>query len=273
MIHIVGSTGFIGKRLIEAFKSKGLLDFIAYSRYDKIGFTKLDLLRIDDKIFDSINKRDVVVFLAAISSPDFCEENYEVARKLNVTNTEYFIKKCLNNETNVIFISSDLVYGNNFGINDEFTLPSPIGRYAEMKLEIEKKFGDNEKFKILRLSYVLSDNDKFFNYLNYCYENNLVAEIFDGIYRNVVLIEDVLESIINLTIRFNEIQTRIINVCGDSCLSRVHLAKYFINNYKIVKYKIIEVPSNILKSRPNKIEVKSLYLEKLLKRKVKQIII
>lgn len=271
MYHIIGASGFIGTKFIEFLNHKCIIDYIGYSDEAREDFKKLDLLNIDYKLFDSINEDDVVVFLAAISSPDICENNYEFARSVNVIGTETFITECLKRKAKVIFFSSDVVYGDNTAINTELTSPSPIGKYAEMKLYIEEHFKSYVNFKVLRLSYVLSENDKFFNYLTECHKKNEVAEVFDGLYRNVILVDDVLDSIYNLSIKFSNFSNLVFNVCGDDCLSRVDLTKYYIKNYNIVKYKVIKVPEEILKSRPNKIEVKSLFLEKLLDRKALKI--
>ena len=272
MYHIIGASGFIGTKFIQFLNQKCIIDYIGYSDEAIEDFKKLDLLNIDYKHFDYINEDDVVVFLAAISSPDICENNYQFARSVNVIGTETFIAECLKRKAKVIFFSSDVVYGGNTAINTELTSPSPIGKYAEMKLYIEQQFKSYANFKVLRLSYVLSENDKFFNYLTECHNNNEVAEVFDGLYRNVILVDDVLDSIYNLSIKFYNFSNVVFNVCGDDCLSRVDLTKYYIKKFNIVKYKVIEVPEEILKSRPNKIEVKSLFLEKLLDRKTLKIV-
>jgi dTDP-4-dehydrorhamnose reductase len=267
MYHIIGASGFIGTKLIEFFNQKGIADYIGYSDEAIKDFKKLDLLNIDYQLFDYINEDDVVVFLAAISSPDICENNYQFARSVNVVGTESFIAECLKREAKVIFFSSDVVYGGNEGINTELTSPNPIGKYAEMKLYIEENFKSYVNFKVLRLSYVLSEKDKFLNYLTECYKKNQVAEVFDGLFRNVIMVEDVLDSIYNLSIRFSEFSNWVFNICGEDCLSRVDLTKYYTRKFNNIKYKIIEVPVEILNSRPNKIEVKSLYLDRLLNRK------
>lgn len=267
MYHIFGASGFIGTRFIEFLNQKGITEYIGYSYDESDEYRKLDLLNIDNKIFDFISEGDIVIFLAAISSPDICENNYQHAKSVNVTGTEKFIAECLKKKAKIIFFSSDVVYGGNKGINTELTTPNPVGKYAEMKLHIENCFINFINFKVLRLSYVLSDSDKFLKYLTKCYENNQVAEVFDGLYRNVVMIEDVLDSIHNLSISFDHFPSSTFNVCGDDCLSRVDLTKYYIKKYNNLEYKIIKVPKEILNSRPNRIEVKSLYLDKLLNRK------
>jgi dTDP-4-dehydrorhamnose reductase len=267
MLHVIGASSFIGKNLIDTFKSRKIDHYIAYSQQNLLGHIKFNLLDLNDLVFQKINKNDVIIFLSALSSPDFCESNYIMARSVNVDSTSIFIKRCLSIEAKVIFISSDVVYGGNNFINNELSIPNPVGKYAQMKYEIEDLFNKQENFKVLRLSYVLSENDKFFKYLSECFHNNEIAEVYDGLHRNVVWIEDVLESIINLSNSFSDIPYKVINVCGDSCLSRVDLLKYYIKNFNAVKYKIVDTPLSILTSRPNKIEVHSLYLEKLINKK------
>lgn len=267
MYHIIGASGFIGTKLIEFFNHRGIKDYIGYSNGTIDEYKKLDLTNINYQLFDYIYDDDIVVFLAAISSPDVCENNYQFARSVNVIGTETFITECLKKKANVIFFSSDVVYGGNTGVNTELTLPNPIGKYAEMKLYIEDRFKSYVNFKVFRLSYVLSEKDKFLKYLAECHKKNKVADVFDGLYRNVIMLQDVLDSIYNLSIRFNEFSNRVFNICGEDCLSRVDLTEYFIEEFNEINYKIIQVPEDILSSRPNKIEVMSLYLDKLLNRK------
>jgi dTDP-4-dehydrorhamnose reductase len=49
-------------------------------------------------IYWIINNDDTIIFLSAVSAPDQCEKNYDVAHKINVKNTitliSELLKKC-----------------------------------------------------------------------------------------------------------------------------------------------------------------------------------
>ncbi len=271
MIHIVGASGYIGNKLEMYLEKRGIVNIKLYSEVENKKYIKLDLLDFDKSIVDTFNTGDIVILLAAISSPDICEKNYNYARLVNVVGTKKLIEECLKRKVKVLFFSSDVVYGFNQGINDENTQPNPHGNYAKMKFEIEKSFIDNKLFKSFRLSYVLSDKDKFITYLEECKSTNTIPEVFNGFYRNVIYIDDVLECIYKLIVDFYVIESSIVNICGNECLSRVDLANIYSAKHNL-KFVIIDVPNEMLKSRPNIIHTKSLHIKKILGREPKKII-
>ena len=144
-IVIVGSNSYISERLIGKL------------RHDKISFTtissnpnksdfKLDLENIDQFDFNIINEDDFIVFLAAVSSPDHCQNEFKKSFNINVIGTIKFIEESIKRKANVIFFSSDTVYGAEIGQNDESVHPSkPVGEYALMKLSVENYFRNEQK--------------------------------------------------------------------------------------------------------------------------------
>jgi len=270
MIHIIGASGYIGKKLQSFLKIHGIGNLKLYSDSSIEGYIKLNLLDFDISDINDFNKGDIVVLLAAVSSPDVCENNYQFARLVNVVGTRKLINECIKREVKVLFFSSDVVYGFNQGVNDENTHPNPHGNYAKMKVEIEEQFKNYSLFKVFRLSYVYSEEDKFATYLKKCSEENVIPEVFNGFNRNVVHIDDVLMCIMNIILDFNLVNNSVINICGCDLLSRVDLARIFFEDNSD-KFKIIDVPNDMLKSRPNTIQTKSLYIEKLLGRKPRKI--
>lgn len=271
MIHIFGANGFIGSKLCNELDCRSI-KYDCYSNASDKKCRKFDLLT-DDTSALFFSEKDVVVLLAAISSPDICQNDYELAYSVNVLGTSRLIDYCIANKVNVIFMSSDTVNGPTCNENDEYSPVNPYGNYAKMKYEIEKKYMNSPYFKTLRLSYVLSNSDKFTSYLNECVIKNKVAEVFRGLFRNVIKLEIVIETIIKLCEKFDFNDYYLINVSGNQNLSRLDLAKWyklFINNS--LMYREIEVPKEILKGRPNVIKTRSLFLEKLLGHKIENLL-
>ena len=267
MIHIIGANGYIGTRLCKEMESAGLI----FDCYSDVSDSKCAEFNLTESDCDSLDfcGGDVVVLLAAISSPDVCQNNYSLAYNVNVVGTSRLIDYCLSRDVRVIFLSSDTVNGPTTSPKDEYSTVEPFGNYARMKYEIELKYKNSSLFKTLRLSYVLSDSDKFVCYLKKCAQEHIVAEVFNGLYRNVIKLEIVLEAIIKLCLNFNFNDYYLVNVSGNQNLSRLDLAKWYKRNidHNLV-YKEIEVPETILNGRPNIIETKSLFLEKLLNHKI-----
>lgn len=272
MIHIVGANGYIGTKLCAYLDNKGI-SFLCYSDVVDEKCTKLDLINFDEKSI-TLKENDIVVLLAAISSPDICQNNYELAYKVNVIGTSNLIDYCIKHKANVIFLSSDTVNGDTKDQEfDEYSKVNPFGNYAKMKYEIEERYMNNEHFKAIRLSYVLSNEDKFTSYLSQCVAKNEVAEVFDGFFRNVILLDTVLEAIYCLCCNFYFNDYYLVNASGLQNLSRKDLAEWYkIHINKKLMYNVIAVPDSLLKGRPNIIKTKSLFLEKLLGHKLEKLL-
>lgn len=260
---IIGKNGFIAKKLFEKDEYKTTTS-------DKVSSNDLYLDLKNPECFDCtyINEQTNIIFLAAISSPDICNNNYDEAYKVNVIGTKFFIKKAIKRGAKVLFFSSDVVYGNTIDKVDENSKTNPFGNYAKMKDEIEKAFENEKAFKVFRLSYVLSKEDKYLSYLKSCIDKNEVAEVFHPFSRKVVYIEDVLETIENILMKWDDFQNQKFNICGDEDVSRKDIADFYnkaIGNK--LGYKILEPDDYFWEARPKDINITSIYLEKLLGRK------
>ena len=161
----------------------------------------------------------------------------------------------------VLFFSTDLVYGET-NLMNELSSVKPKGNYAIWKFSIENTFKYHKNFKVLRLSYVLSSDDKYVNYLNKCKADNTVAEVYDNFYRNVIYIDDLILAIINILKNW-ESEIKVVNVCGDELISRFDIAKNLLNEKSI---NVINAPKKFWNNRPKKIQVESLFLRKILQK-------
>lgn len=259
-IGIIGNTGYIAKSLIT-FLEKNDFDVKKIGRsgdYDIF----LDLSDTDSFDFSLVQELDYVIFTAAISSPDLCTKEYDKAWNVNVLGTKNIIKKLLNNKIKVLFFSSDAVYGKSENkIFNEESEPFPFTAYGKMKKEIEESFKDNAFFKVIRLSYVVSNSDKFTSYCINSFKKNEVAEIFHPFYRNCIVLSDVLSIILWLINHWEEFKPRILNACGNELISRVRIVDEInrvLNNE--LKYTITQPDESFFESRPRITQMESLYL-------------
>lgn len=269
MIHVLGSNGFLGKSITSVL-SKNNINFIKFSSKVDSSTKLFDLGIINSDFLAYIQNHDIVFFLSAISSPDVCENNFDFAKKINYDATKYYIEQIISKNAYVFFMSSDVVYGNSNILNDEFSPVNPLGNYALLKRLIELEFSSSKYFHVLRLSYVYSHFDKFYLYLKDCLLNSKIAEVYSGLYRNAVYINDLLELllIISQTIDLNLMKDfpKVINVVGEELLSREDMASYFKNKYNDIQLKVVKTPDTILSNRPDKILTKSLFFNKILKK-------
>lgn len=262
--HIVGSDGFIGSRLIKGLPSEQ--SFVCYSPLKAKQTVFLDLTSKGAFDLSKIHEGDFVVFLAAISSPDICDSQYDLAYAINVEGTRRFIEGCIQKKSNVLFFSSDAVNGStSMDPVDEDYVGAPVGKYGQMKRLIEQTFVDSKRFKTFRLSYVFSKEDKFTSYLCKCDQQKETADVYNALYRSVIYREDILEAIPRLSQTYDHWDNSIFNLSGPELLSRKDLAALYKRTVSSdFNYSVSNPSETFLATHPNIISTRSLYLEKLL---------
>jgi nucleoside-diphosphate-sugar epimerase len=262
-IYVSGFTGMIGRSIVSALNAMSY-QCVKLGRTEDadIQFDLDDICHFD---YGSIDSGSKFIFLSAISSPDLCETNSDMAWRVNVVNTLKFINKLLEKNVEVLFASSDVVYGAKAdAINTEESICSPIGVYAKSKYEIEKAFYKHAGFHVMRLSYVMSPSDRFISYLEKCHLNEYPAEVFHPFSRSIVAINDVVDFCIGFLLNRNTYPA-VVNLCGDELISRLDLAKAFSKRRKI-EIKIIEPDASFFAVRQKIISCKSLHLRAVLGR-------
>ncbi|MFA5793898.1 MAG: NAD(P)-dependent oxidoreductase [Candidatus Brocadiia bacterium] len=268
ILVVGGKEGFIGNAFIERFTRTEDIKYTALNVPLNPDCRRLDLNKPADFDYSFISPDDFVAHLAAISLPDVCEQQYEMAYRINVTGTAYFIRKCLERRARVLFFSSDTVYGESQNQVDENSLANPHGRYAQMKNEIERQFLPEKQFKVFRMSYIFSKADKMTTYLQKCSQTKQTAEIYHPVSRNVIYLNDLLDAIIALKNNWDKLKNPVFNICGDNLVSKLDITEIYkrvVDNS--LQMKIAEPGKEFYRARPKIINLKSLYLEKLLGRR------
>lgn len=254
-IFIIGSSGFIGKKLVHFLEKNN--EIIPISRHGENHKHILNLA--DTKPNDSfLEANQIVIFLAATSSIEQCEKEYNNSYKINVENTAYIISKALKLNNKVLFFSSDAVFGDDKEVvfNDDGDR-NPISNYGKMKKEIEECFKNEPKFKAIRLPYIFSKNDKFTKYYFDCLYKSKVVEVYHPFYRNVITMNMLLQAIYNLLRDWEKIPNNLINFAGNHLISRINIIDALncaLNEN--VQY-IITTNQDFWKNRPMIVQMKS----------------
>lgn len=264
--HIIGSNSYIAKRLLRRLGSSDTV--VCYSRHPVSGEKLLDLTGFTKDSFVDLEPGDMVIVFAAISSPDECHKNYDASYYVNVVGTGALIEDSLACGARVLFLSSDAVIGSTKEEKDESMPVYPIGEYGQMKYFIEQQFSYHKNFKVFRLSYVLSKEDKFIKFLWKSAQQNMIPDVYDALFRNVVYLEDVIDAIVQLEKTFDSWDNSIFHICGPALLSRKNLAELYQHEVDPqLQFTVSIPPPSFFEARPNYIACKSLYLSQLLKRK------
>lgn len=261
-IAIVGSSGYIAKHLMKAFTSQ--IPECEIVKIDMVGDVDLplQLTAPADFDYDKLKGFDYVIFTAAISGPDMCANEFEKCWDINVTGTSYFIREAINRNVKVLFFSSDAAFGDIPGyIYDEESETQAYTAYGKMKKAIEDEFKTSPFFKCIRLSYVVSANDKFITYCLNCIRKGETADIFHPFYRTCTTVSDVIKAIVWLLNNWEDFKTFVLDVTGTELVSRVRMAdelnRYFDNK---LKYVVSKPDESFFINRPKVTQMKSKYL-------------
>lgn len=261
-VALVGSSGYIAGFLLKRFYREASIDSVLKIDLMDLADVCLNLAEPEKFDYSLLDDIDYVVFTAAISGPDKCASDFELCWTINVTGTSYFIKEAINRNCNVLFFSSDAVYGDIPGeIYTEESATRAGTPYGIMKKNIEDRFKGDPRFKAIRLSYVVSAKDRFVSYCLECIQDNKKADIFHPFYRNCIVVSDVVEVVIWLAAHWNDYKPFVLNVAGKEMVSRIRIAdelNRIIENR--LHYTITEPGEAFYKNRPKITQMKSLYL-------------
>ena len=264
-IAIVGSSGYIAKHLMKAFTTQ--LKDCEIVKIDMVGEVDLPLqLTAPAEIdYDKLRGVDYIIFTAAISGPDMCANEYEKCWNINVTGTSYFIREAINRDVKVLFFSSDAAFGDIPGhIYDEDSETQAYTAYGKMKKAVEDEFKGSPLFKCIRLSYVVSANDKFITYCLNCIHKGETADIFHPFYRTCTTVSDVIKAIVWLLNNWSDFKSFVLDVTGTELVSRIRMAdelnRYFGNK---LNYVVSKPDESFFENRPKVTQMKSKYLYSL----------
>ena len=266
-IFVIGATGYIGSKLFSEAKKFSSVYGTTSSNSDN--FLTLRLEENFNLRNLNIGFGDTVLIAASISRPDVCDREYSKSWLVNVKGTSLLIKNLIDCGARSIFFSSDTVYGERQDEFDEKAACNPVGRYSEMKHEVEQRFAGNALFKSIRLSYVFSREDKFSSYLIRCAERNEEADLFHPLCRAIVHRNDVVEGVLALTARWDEFPQQVINFGGPQVLSRIEFAECLRETHLHdlrFRVKEKEADADFFKNRPRVIAMMSPVFSRLLGR-------
>jgi len=165
-ILVTGATGNLGKSLIpELIKKHQIAVIIKEDNVAENFSKKFPLIKVyKGDITDSkFLKKSIleynpecILHAAAITNAEFCENNKEVAWKVNVNATKNLLDISLSNNPNIyfVYISTSGVFDCGGGGYDEDSIPNPQNYYCLTKLEGENAIKKSKNVCIIRTSFV-----------------------------------------------------------------------------------------------------------------------
>ncbi len=137
---ITGGSGLLGSKIASIASEKGFEPYSGYNEHTAINGTpiKLDICNKNmvEKAFEII-RPEVVVHAAALTNVDKCEENQELAQRVNIEGTRNIIEASERYNAFLIYVSTDYVFSGEEGMYKEHDTPIPINFYGWTKLKGE----------------------------------------------------------------------------------------------------------------------------------------
>lgn len=139
---ITGASGFIGWNLCRHacndWQVHGLYHQHAL-KIDHVQMHKADLADLNalQTTFEQI-KPDAVIHLAAISSPNICQQQVELSTQINVQASEKIAAMCASIQIPCVFASSSQVFDGEHAPYTEQSPTNPVNIYGEQKLQAEQ---------------------------------------------------------------------------------------------------------------------------------------
>ncbi|HUW05434.1 MAG TPA: SDR family oxidoreductase [Williamwhitmania sp.] len=145
-ILIVGSNSFVGQKValaqIASFPDNNL--FLCSLGNNRLSSLPVPFYRADitdkpslAKVFDEVQP-DVVINTAAIASPDACEQNKDLALRINVQGAATTAELATLYDAHLVHLSTDFVFNGCKPFLTEDDVPDPVNYYGFTKLESER---------------------------------------------------------------------------------------------------------------------------------------
>ena len=162
-ILVTGCNGQLGRAIRKEYAEQNI-EFINTDVVAGDGIVSLDITNIDvvmNMVKDA--KPDVIINCAAHTNVDKCEEQEDLAYKINAIGPRNLSIAATEVDAKMIHISTDYVFeGNGTRPYIEFDKPNPISAYGRTKLEGEnfvKQF--TNRFFMLRTAWLYGDGRNF----------------------------------------------------------------------------------------------------------------
>lgn len=235
-VLIIGANGFLGKTLIELYKSENQFK----KRFELVA-ADINTTNIPSDIplyiMDITNQRqlmekslmikpDIIILTAAMTNVDQCEIDKDLATKINFYGPKNVINACKKIGSKLVFMSTDFIFdGLKEGLYTEEDIPKPQSHYAKTKFFAELAIIYSEiEYLICRTSVLYGWNPEKLNFITWILENlkkNNKLSIVTNQINSPTLVNNLANMLFEL-IKKNA--TGIFHTAGASALNRYEIA-------------------------------------------------
>lgn len=162
-ILVTGCNGQLGRAIRKEYADEAV-KFINTDVVAGEDVVSLDITDVDAVLkLARETKPDVIINCAAHTNVDKCEEQWELAYKINALGPRNLSIAAREVDAKIIHVSTDYVFeGNGIRPYTEFDAPNPVSAYGKTKLEGEKFVKEfAPKHFILRTAWLYGDGKNF----------------------------------------------------------------------------------------------------------------
>lgn len=210
-VLITGASGLLGGNILnllpKSWNVVGVVNKHGLAPINKkITIAECDLSNLCyDKLFEQYGPFDFVIHTAALADVDRCEEDKDLAYKLNVVFVKSISDFCKIHDAFLLHISSDHVFDGNNGNYSENDKTGAVNYYAETKLLAEqeiKKSGIN--YAIIRTNffgYNIQQKDDIAGWMVNSLRSGMPIRLFNDVFFSPILINYLAEYIFEIVER------------------------------------------------------------------------
>jgi len=233
-IIVIGSSGLLGEGFLH-LKTKHDLITTNFSKNSINNSKILDIRKFKDvKKFIEKYKPDVVINTAAITNPEYCENNLIEANQTNVIGVKNIAEICNTLKIHFIQISTEYVFDGIKGKYKEEDIPNPISIYGKLKLESEKiTLETNQSFCVARTAMLFGWSKNKINLATLLISKLSKGEKIDVINDQIVspsYNDNIAEILLELA---EKKLSGIYHVSGSSIMSRLQFAKDLTKEFNL----------------------------------------
>ena len=162
-ILVTGCNGQLGRAIRKEYENDQIV-FINTDVVEGDGVISLDITDIEAVLkWARERKPDVIINCAAHTNVDKCEEQWDLAYKINAIGPRNLSIAARELDAKMIHVSTDYVFeGNGTKPYTEFDEPNPVSAYGKTKLEGEKFVKEfAPKYFILRTAWLYGEGKNF----------------------------------------------------------------------------------------------------------------
>ena len=162
-ILVTGCNGQLGRAIRKEYENDQIV-FINTDVVEGDGVISLDITDIEAVLkLARERKPDVIINCAAHTNVDKCEEQWDLAYKINAIGPRNLSIAARELDAKMIHVSTDYVFeGNGTKPYTEFDEPNPVSAYGKTKLEGEKFVKEfAPKYFILRTAWLYGEGKNF----------------------------------------------------------------------------------------------------------------